>query len=34
MALVSAGAWHDLTISNYRDDATIAPRDPLAAASH
>lgn len=26
-------AWHDLTISTDRDDATPAQRDPLAAAN-
>ena len=28
----SDAAWHDLTISTDRDDATAAQRDPLAAA--
>ena len=28
----SDAAWHDLTISTDRDDATPAQRDPLAAA--
>ena len=27
----SDAAWHDLTISTDRDDATAAQRDPLAA---
>ena len=26
-------AWHDLTVSTDRDDATAADRDPLGAAS-
>lgn len=26
-------AWHHLTVSTDRDDATAADRDPLAAAS-
>jgi NAD(P)-dependent dehydrogenase (short-subunit alcohol dehydrogenase family) len=30
----SDAAWHDLTISTDRDDATAAQRDPLAAAGH
>jgi hypothetical protein len=29
----SDAAWHNLTISTDRDDATPAQRDPLAAAS-
>ena len=29
----SDGAWHDLTISTDRDDATAAQRDPYAAAN-
>jgi hypothetical protein len=28
----SDAAWHDLTVSTDRDDATAAQRDPLAAA--
>jgi NAD(P)-dependent dehydrogenase (short-subunit alcohol dehydrogenase family) len=30
----SDAAWHDLTVSTDRDDATPADRDPLAAASN
>jgi NAD(P)-dependent dehydrogenase (short-subunit alcohol dehydrogenase family) len=30
----SDAAWHDLTTSTDRDDATAAQRDPLGAASH
>jgi NAD(P)-dependent dehydrogenase (short-subunit alcohol dehydrogenase family) len=30
----SDAAWHDLTISTDRDDATAAQRNPLAAAGH
>ena len=26
-------AWHDLTVSTDRDDATAADRDPLGAAA-
>ena len=29
----TVGAWHHLTVSTDRDDATAADRDPLAAAS-
>ena len=29
----SDAAWHHLTVSTDRDDATAADRDPLAAAS-
>ena len=28
----SDAAWHDLTVTTDRDDATAAQRDPLAAA--
>lgn len=29
----SDAAWHDLTVSTGRDDATAADRDPLATAA-